>query len=89
MELWLQYRIEDIVFNQSQCAKSSLNQSECLDTPQSLHGTVTARYEPYRNYFPLVRKRATLIVGVVKIEYVTCDQKLSLKFKEPRGEFRF
>jgi len=42
-ELRLQYRIKDILFNQSQCTKSLLNQSECLDNWHgrctSLHGT--------------------------------------------------
>ena len=37
----LRYGIEDILFNQSQCAKSLFNQSECLDTVTAL---VTARY---------------------------------------------
>jgi len=52
-ELRSRYGIEDIVFNQSQRAKSSPNQSECLDTARCWRDSVTARYEPYRNYFPL------------------------------------
>ena len=47
----------DFLFNQSQRAKSLLNQSECLDTARSPHDTITARYEPYRNHFPLLRKK--------------------------------
>jgi len=35
---------ETYLFNQSQCAKSLLNQSECLDMAWSLHGMVTARH---------------------------------------------
>ena len=39
-ELWSWYgNYPRHLFNQSQCAKSLLNKSECLDTARSLHGT--------------------------------------------------
>jgi len=45
------------LFNQSQRVKSLINQSECFGTARSWHDIVTAWYEPYRHYFPLIRKR--------------------------------
>ena len=56
MELRSRYGIELIVFNQSQRAKSFLNQSECLETARWWRGMVTAWPKPYRNHFPLIRK---------------------------------
>ena len=43
MELQSWCRIEDIVFNQSQCVKSLFSQSECLGTTRN---TVTAQTVP-------------------------------------------